>query len=97
MYVKIFLKGSVGLFQKLFTSISETQFLKELCVIIKISKKKNKFELKNLKTKMKLREKQGVILIFVNESFKTNLLRRREENFRQIKKQNGFCKTMVEI
>ena len=97
MYVKIFLKGSVGLFQKRFTSISETQFLKELCVIIKISKKKNKFELKNLKTKMKLREKQGVILIFVNESFKTNLLRRREENFRQIKKQNGFCKTMVEI
>ena len=46
---------------------------------------------------MKLREKQGVILIFLNESFKKNLLRRREENFRQIKKQNRFCKTMVEI
>ena len=61
MYVKIFLKGSVGLFQKHFTSISETQFLKELCVIINIFKKKNEFELNNLKKNIKLRENQGVI------------------------------------
>ena len=39
VYVKIFLKGSIGLFQKHFTSISETHFLKELCVVIRIFKK----------------------------------------------------------
>ena len=34
---------------------------------------------------MKLRRKQGVILIFLNESFK-----KKEENFRQITKQDRF-------
>ena len=47
MYVKIFLKGSVGLFQKHFTSISETQLQKELCVVIKIFKKTSMNELEN--------------------------------------------------
>ena len=53
MYVKIFLKGSVGLFQEhYFTSISETQFLKELCVVIKIYKKKKKqAQIKELQNK----------------------------------------------
>ena len=41
---------------------------------------------------MKLTEKQGIILIFLNESFK-----RREENFWQSTKQEQFGKTMVEI
>ena len=47
MYVKIFLKGSVGLFQKHFASISETQLQKELCVVIKIFKKTRMNELEN--------------------------------------------------
>ena len=52
MYVKIFLKGSVGLFQEhYFTSISETQFLKELCVVIKIYKKKQKQKQKQAQIK----------------------------------------------
>ena len=42
-----FEKGSVGLFQRKFASISETQ----------IKKQKNKYELKNQKTEMKLKEK----------------------------------------
>ena len=46
MYVKIFLKGSVGLFQKHFASISETQLQKELCVVIKIFKKTSMNELR---------------------------------------------------
>ena len=53
MYVKIFLKGSVGLFQEhYFTSISETQFLKELCAVIKIYKNKTKqAQIKELQNK----------------------------------------------
>ena len=53
-------------------------------IIIKTFKKK--YEPKNQKTKMKLREKQEVILIFSNESLK------KEE-----KKTSGFGKTIVEI
>ena len=59
MYVNIIRKGSVGLFQKNFASISETQ----------IKKQKNKHELKNQKTEMKLKEKEGVVLIFLFEPF----------------------------
>ena len=54
-----FEKGSVGLFQRKFASISETQ----------IKKQKNKYELKNQKTEMKLKEKEGVVLIFLFEPF----------------------------
>ena len=68
MYVNIFRKGSAGLFQKHFASISETQFQKELCHNLNFQK--NKYELKNQKTEIKLKEKQGVISIFLYKLFK---------------------------
>ena len=49
------------------------------------------YELKNQKTEMKLKEKQGLFQLF-----KTNVLERKEENFRQSTKEKRLGKTMVE-
>ena len=69
MYVKIFLKGSVGLFQKHFTSISETQFLKELCVIIKIFKKKKQVWIKEFENKDEAKRKARSYFNFCKRIF----------------------------